>query len=110
MLFRSVFNDVLTLQRQVGATFYNVGLGGNVDREVLETLATQSGGQVYYAADATTLGDQFQRIVLDLRRRYVLSYSSTNRAADGNWRRVEIRPRSSGGVVTSAGGYFAPTD
>ncbi len=107
---KHVFNDVLTLQRQVGATFYNVGLGANVDREVLETLATQSGGQVYYAADATALGDQFQRIVLDLRRRYVLSYSSTNRAADGNWRKVEIRPRSSGAVVTSAGGYFAPTD
>ena len=105
-----VFNDVLMLQRQVGATFYIVGLGATVDREVLETLATQSGGQVYYAADATALGDQFQRIVLDLRRRYVLSYSSTNRAADGNWRKVEIRPRASGEVVTSAGGYFAPTD
>ena len=107
---KHVFNDVLTLQQQVGATFYNVGLGGNVDRAVLETLAMQSGGQVYYAADASALGDQFQRVVQDLRRRYVLSYSSTNRSADGNWRKVEIRPRASGQVVTTAGGYFAPTD
>ena len=107
---KHVFDDVLALQRQVGATFYNVGLGANVDKDVLETLATQSGGQVYYAADATALGDQFQRIVQDLRRRYVLSYASTNKAADGNWRKVEIRPHAPGNVVTSAGGYFAPTD
>ena len=107
---KHVFDDVLTLQRQVGATFYNVGLGATVDRHVLETLATQSGGQVYYAVDAAALGDQFQRIVLDLRRRYVLSYSSTNTAADGNWRKVEIRPHAPGNVVTTAGGFFAPSD
>jgi VWFA-related protein len=104
------FPEVLALQRQVGATFYNVALGGNVDRTVLDTLATQSGGQVYVAVDATALGEQFHRIVEDLRRRYVLSYSSTNRSADGNWRKVEIRPRGDGQVVTSAGGYFAPTE
>jgi Ca-activated chloride channel homolog len=107
---KHVFEDVLKLQREVGATFYNVGLGANVDKDVLETLATQSGGQVYYAADAAALGNQFQRIVQDLRRRYVLSYSSTNTSADGNWRKVELRPHAAGNVVTSAGGYFAPTD
>lgn len=103
-----VLDDVLKLQRQVGATIYGVGLGLTVDREVLETLAAQSGGQAYFADDATALGGQFRRIIEDLRRRYVLSYSSTNRVADGNWRKVEIRPHASGQFVTSAGGYFAP--
>ena len=107
---KHVFDDVLSLQRQVGATFYNVALGANVDRTVLDTLATQSGGQVYAAVDANALGAQFRKIIDDLRRRYVLSYASTNRIADGNWRKVEIRPRAPGQVVTTAGGYFAPTD
>lgn len=101
-------DEVLTLQRQVGATIYAVGLGQNVDRPVLEQLAEVSGGQTYYADDATALASQFRRVVEDLRRRYVLSYSSTNRRADGNWRRVEIRPRAAGQVVTSVGGYFPP--
>lgn len=105
-----VFDEVLTLQRKVGATIYVVALGQNVDRPVLEQLATVSGGQTYYADDATGLGAQFKRVVEDLRRRYVLSYSSTNRQADGNWRKVEIRPHTPGQVVTSAGGYFAPTE
>lgn len=103
-------DEVLTLQRQVGATIYAVGLGQNVDRPVLERLAEVSGGQTYYADDATALASQFRRVVEDLRRRYVLSYSSTNRRADGNWRRVEIRPRAEGQVATSAGGYFPPTE
>jgi len=89
---------------------YAVALGANVDREVIDSLITQSGGQAYYADDATGLGTQFHRIVEDLRRRYVLSYSSTNPIADGNWRRVEIRPHEPGRIVTTAGGYFAPTE
>lgn len=104
------FEEVLSLQRQVGATIYAVGLGQNVDRPVLEELATVSGGQTYYADDASGLGTQFHRVVDDLRRRYVLSYSSTNRLADGNWRKVEIRPHGDGQIVTSAGGYFAPSE
>ncbi|MEQ1726824.1 MAG: VWA domain-containing protein [Vicinamibacterales bacterium] len=102
--------DVLALQRKVGATVYAIGLGTSLDREMLETLATVSGGQTYYATDASALGAQFRRVVEDLRRRYVLSYSSTNRTADGNWRKVEIRPHLPGAAVTTAGGYFAPTE
>ncbi|MGC4081812.1 MAG: VWA domain-containing protein [Vicinamibacterales bacterium] len=105
-----VFDEVLKLQRDVRATIYAVGLGQHVDRPVLEALADVSGGQTYYADDATALGAQFHRIVEDLRRRYVLSYASTNRLADGNWRKVDIRPRTSGQVVTSSGGYFAPSE
>ena len=105
-----VFDEVLALQRKVGATIYVVALGQNVDRSVLEQLASVSGGQTYYADDASGLGLQFKRVVDDLRRRYVLSYSSSNKLADGNWRKVEIRPQATGQVVTSTGGYFAPTE
>lgn len=103
-----VLDEVLALQQRVGATIYAVGLGLNLDREVLEKLAVQSGGQTYFADDASALGAQFHRIIEDLRRRYVVSYASTNRTADGNWRKVEIRPHAEGQVVTSPGGYFAP--
>ena len=103
-----VLSDVLALQQKVGATVYAIGLGTNLDYETLEKLADQSGGQTYYAEDASALSDQFRKIVDDLRRRYVLSYSSTNRTADGNWRAVEIRPRASGLVVTGPTGYFPP--
>ena len=101
-------DEVLALEREVGATIFAVALGTKVDTEVLERLVEESGGQLYQAADAEGLGSQFRRVVEDLRRRYVLGYTSTNAQHDGNWRAVEIRPNTPGRVVSSAGGYFAP--
>ena len=100
--------EVLALTRQVGATVFPIGLGTNVDRPVLEQLAKESGGEVSFVSDASLLGDQFKRIIENLRRRYVISYTSTNSARDGAWRTVEIRSRAQGMVVTTQGGYFAP--
>jgi len=79
-----------------------------VDRPPLEQLAHLSGGQAYFPIDVSELRDQYRRIVENLRRRYVLSYASTNSARNGAWREVQIRPRLSDIVVTSRGGYFAP--
>ncbi len=100
--------DVLALTRQTGATIFPIGLGTNVDRPVLEQLATESGGEVSFVSDASLLGDEFGRIIENLRRRYVVSYTSTNSARDGAWRTVQIRSRVEGMVVTTQGGYFAP--
>jgi Ca-activated chloride channel family protein len=102
------FSEVLKLQTESGAIGYGVGVGAKVDRAPLETLAKASGGQAYFPLDASELAEQYQRIVENLRRRFALSYASTNEKRDGAWRAVEIRVRSSNLVVSSAGGYFAP--
>jgi VWFA-related protein len=103
-----VLDEVLTLNRQVGAMIFAVGLGTKVDKQVLERLASESGGQAYFATDESMLGGQFGRVVENLRRRYVVSYTSTNSAHDGQWRAVQIKPRTPGQVVSTRGGYFAP--
>jgi hypothetical protein len=51
---------------------------------------------------------EFHRIVENLRRRYVIGYTSTNSTRDGAWRKVDIRSREQGVTVVSRGGYFAP--
>ena len=102
------FDEVLTLAREVGATIFTVGLGTRLDSDVLETLATRSGGQAYFSPSMEELGAKFAQIVENLRQRYVLSYSSTNIVRNGEWRTVQIRPRTPGLVVTSSEGYFAP--
>ena len=105
-----VLDDVVDLGRQVGATIFPIGLGTNLDRSVLERLAVESGGQAYFATDASELGDQFRRVVESLRRRYVISYTSTKADHDGSWRKVEILPRTPGDTVSTKGGYFAPEE
>ncbi len=104
----NTFEDVLDLNTQAGAAIYTVGLGSGVDRPVLNRLAAESGGEAYYSHDPSQLGEQFRLIIEDMRRRYVVSYTSTNSDHDGAWRKVDIRSRVPGVTVVGEGGYFAP--
>ena len=103
------FGEVVTLLRETGATLFAIGIGPQVARTPLETLARESGGRAYFPEDVSGLRNDYDRIVENLRRRFVLSYTSTNAARDGAWRTVDINPTSSEFVVVSRGGYVTPT-
>lgn len=101
-------DEVLDMLRQADTTVFTIGLGQRVDRPFLERLAGLSGGESYFPVAAESLRDNYRRVVENLRRRYVLSYTSTNGERNGSWRDVQIRARSSDVLVTSRGGYNAP--
>lgn len=106
---RRSLDDVVKLQHESGVTVFGIGLGTNVDSAPLQKLASASGGQALFPVEATELDREFKRVVEDLRRRYVVSYTSPNPKRDGDWRPVEIRIRNRpDAVVRSPGGYFAP--
>jgi Ca-activated chloride channel family protein len=100
--------EVLQMLRQTDATIFAIGIGARVDRETLEQLANESGGEAYFPSDVSELPFQYRRVVENLRRRYVVTYTSTNTTRDGGWRQVEIGSRVPGTTVRSKGGYFAP--
>lgn len=102
------FDELMTQLRSVDAVIYAVGVGPNVDREVLQRLAATSGGQAYFTEDVLQLEGEYRRIVDTLRRRWIVGYSSTNTERNGGWRAVTIRMRSGSAVAHSRGGYFAP--
>lgn len=104
----TTFDQLRESVRATDATIFTIALGSNVDRARLEQIATESGGDSYFPETVDALPDEYARIIEDLRRRYVISYVSTNAARDGKWRSVEIRPRSEGARVSSRGGYSAP--
>ena len=59
--------------------------------------------------EVSQLEAEFGRVVEDLRRRYVIGYTSTNGERNGNWRKVDIRVKSAPQItVRSSGGYSAP--
>jgi Ca-activated chloride channel homolog len=102
--------DVLGQLQESGVTVFTIGLGTQIDREPLEQFAELSGGLALFPAEIDELGSQFRRVVEDLRRRYVLGFTSTHVQHDGRWRQVEIRLRSApDATVRSLGGYFAPS-
>jgi hypothetical protein len=100
--------DVINLTREIESTTFAIGLGPKVDRATLERLAIESGGESYFPADVSELDLQYRRVVENLRRRYVITYTSTNKTRDGAWREVEIVSRVPETTVRSKGGYFAP--
>jgi Ca-activated chloride channel family protein len=104
------FRDVAELIEDTGALMFGIGLGVNVDREALEQIAELSGGRALFPADVTKLAAQYQRVVDDLRRRYVVGYTSSHIQHDGSWRSVQIRVKElPTAMIRSAGGYMAPS-
>ena len=105
---RATFSDVLRAVEQSEVIVYTIGIGANVDQSVLQKVADVSGGEAYFPLDVTTLDEQYRRVVEHLRRRWVVSYTSSNSKHDGAWRPVEIQTRVPNATVKSRGGYFAP--
>jgi Ca-activated chloride channel family protein len=102
------WDSVLRLLQDQDVTIFPVGLGTRIDPDRLNLLATFSGGEAYFPQDVSELAAQFDRVIENLRHRYIVGYTSTNSARDGKWRSVEIRTRASGIRITSRKGYFAP--
>ena len=88
---------------ETDAVIYPIGLGPRVDRALLERLAAESGGLAYFPEDVSSLRDDYARVVEGLRRRYVVSYTSTNSTRDGGWRAVQIRHPSARDEQSGAG-------
>ena len=92
-----------------GVTVFTLGLGSKVDTAPLQQFAEISGGRMLLPEDVSQLGTEFDRVVQDLRRRYLIAYTSTNGERNGEWRKVEITMKSAPHAhVRSKGGYSAP--
>jgi VWFA-related protein len=102
------FDDVLEYAKETDAIVFGIGLGPNVDTAVLERLAAVTGGEAYFPSDTSLLDATYQRIVENLRRRWIVGYTSTNSQRDGAWRTVQISTRFPDVIVRSKGGFFAP--
>ena len=95
--------------RASGTTIFAIGLGTKVDDRALRQFAELSGGRALLPRDVSRLSGEFQRVIEDLRRRYVVGYTSSNGERNGKWRKVEIRLKAAPRVtVRSSGGYSAP--
>src|SRR4029079_3589772 len=73
------WDEVLDKLLQTDATVYAVGIGSRVERGRLRCIAERSGGAAYFPPDVSALANDYQKILDELRRRYVLGYQSTNR-------------------------------
>ncbi len=103
------YEQVTELLKQGTSTVFTIGLGAKVDQPLLRQMAELSGGLALFPRDVKELAAEYQRIVEDLRRRYIVAFTSSHPQHDGQWRTVTVRLKNSPeATVRSVGGYFAP--
>jgi VWFA-related protein len=72
-------------------------------RAFLRTLAEETGGRVW-AGSGAPLEEQFQRVVAEVKSRYVLAFDAGDRKS--GWHKLEVRLKNRPGEVRTRRGYF----
>ncbi|MGA3099713.1 MAG: VWA domain-containing protein [Bryobacteraceae bacterium] len=118
----SRYNDreLRNLVRESDVLIYAIGVfGGGSSREEFEGprymagMVEQSGGRMLPAA-ANDLPDITAKIGIELRNRYILGYSPTNKQRDGRYHAVQVKVVPPRGLPPLKAfwrrGYYAPSD
>lgn len=91
------------------STMYMIGQGDALRSEtfqdVLERLATVSGGRSFATGDPGKLEKAFSEIIEDLSNQYLLAYPPKNTARDGAWRRIRVEAAGGKYDVRARQGY-----
>ena len=100
------------------ALIYSIGIGDRyefgIDEGALKKLSEQTGGRAFFPNNERDLANAFAQIERDLRERYLIAYSSTNKMRDGAYRKVSIEivnpmVRKDNLKLNYRPGYFAKT-
>ena len=73
----------------------------------LRKMSEETGGRVFKVGNGRTLEDVFAEIQAEMRSQYTIAFKPTDADRNGEFRRVEIRPKNSAYEVQSRKGYYA---
>lgn len=91
----------------VDPMFYG-GYGGGGEG-TLRKMSDETGGRLFHVDRRNTLESIFKQIQDEMRSQYALSYSSSNPARDGGFRKLEIKAKNRDLKIQARKGYFAPS-
>src|SRR5438105_2589658 len=100
------------------ALIYAIGIGDRyetgIDEGALRKITEGTGGRAYFPRNERELNEAFTQIQRDLRERYLIAYSSSNKMRDGSYRRITIEitnpeVRKENLKLNYRPGYFAKT-
>ena len=88
--------EVLTAIKESDVLIYGIGAFGNgagsnySDQVLMKDLTKISGGRLF-PMNGLPMKDFAEKVVIDLRNRYMLGYAPTNPAKDGRYHRLEVK-------------------
>jgi Ca-activated chloride channel family protein len=110
--------EVKNALRETDALLYAIGPSpayspGDDDGALLKNLAELTGGRLIEIG-ASDYADLAQKLIIDLRNRYVISYAPTDTMRDGRYHRIEVQIVPPKGLAKLTAhwrtGYYAPTE
>jgi len=111
--FARRFRDLLDASRRANVAFFPVDTEGLrvsaslAAQATLQELAENTDGDVVINTNDLSAG--LRKVADNLSAYYLLGYYSTNTAADGRFRRIEVKVADRGLDVTARRGYLAPS-
>jgi Ca-activated chloride channel homolog len=75
--------------------------------KILQTLANETGGRVFFPYKVDDLAVSFQDIGTELRSQYFIAYAPTNPLQNGQYRKIQVDVDRKGLVVRTRKGYYA---
>jgi VWFA-related protein len=112
------FEDVKEQARKASVVVYAISLRANEQdlqkdkyrnaKYELDLLARETGGVSYAPQSIGDLSGVYDQIAAELKSQYSLGYVSTNPAADGAWRHLQVVSKAPETQVRTRPGYFAP--
>jgi Ca-activated chloride channel family protein len=105
---RFTWEQTLEFARRAGVTLYTIGLGAEVEKKKMKTLAEETGGRAFFLDDASRLDDIYARIEEELRSQYLIAYQSTQSSQKGGkgFRAVDLVVGKKGLEVKTIRGYY----
>jgi Ca-activated chloride channel family protein len=107
------FDEVMSLVNQTEASIYTIGLGdptaglgstSAVNEEALQSLASESNGEYFFAPGPDALQDLYQKLSLRLQSEYRITYTTPNTLRNGVERGIQVQIATEDGVRGESGG------
>ena len=100
--------QVIALAQGEGIAIYTIGLGSGLfgaDKQTLEEMAEETGGEFHHSPSAAELSALYRRIAKAVQNEYVLGYDSPTPDLDGTTRRVQVSIARGAGDLLARGTY-----
>lgn len=92
--------EVIAYAKGKGVHIFTVGFGGYVNTEVMNKLATETGGHYFFSTDPKQLSDIYLLISEIIPGRYIIEYNSLSAAGGGDGLDLEANFKSLQGKVS----------
>ncbi len=101
------YKRVLEEAKASNTIIYTIGVGGELDKGTLREFADVTGGRAFFVKSADALAEVYERIALELRTQFYLTYSTNNQEWNGRWIKIGVESSEPGHRVRHRRGYFA---